>query len=76
MRSTARCRLGVTPEINAACTILIAVVAVASSSASVANKRREVRASWMSRPLNAVIETGLQPRLTNRVLPIRPKRRG
>ena len=37
-------RLGVTPEINAACTLLIAVVAVGVIIASIANKRREVAA--------------------------------
>ncbi len=35
--------LGVTPEINAACTILIAIVAVGVLTASVVNKRREVQ---------------------------------
>ena len=35
-------RLGVTPEINAACTILIGIVAVGVVSASLVTKRREV----------------------------------
>jgi putrescine transport system permease protein len=36
-------RLGVTPEINAACTILIAIVSVGVIAASIVNKRREVQ---------------------------------
>ncbi|EAU43210.1 spermidine/putrescine ABC transporter, permease protein, putative [Fulvimarina pelagi HTCC2506] len=36
-------RLGVTPEINAVCTILIAIVTVGVLSATLVNKRREVR---------------------------------
>lgn len=36
-------RLGVTPEINAACTLLIAIVALGVIAASIANKRREVQ---------------------------------
>ena len=36
-------RLGVTPEINAVCTILIAVVATGVIAASIVNKRREVQ---------------------------------
>lgn len=43
MKIYSQVRLGVTPEINAACTIMIAVVAVGVIAASVANKRREVR---------------------------------
>jgi len=43
MKIYSQVRLGVTPEINAACTILIAVVAVGVIIASVANKRREVQ---------------------------------
>jgi len=35
-------RLGVTPEINAACTILIGVVAAGVIAASIVTKRREV----------------------------------
>ena len=34
-------RLGVTPEINAACTILIAIVTIGVIIASIATKRRE-----------------------------------
>jgi putrescine transport system permease protein len=36
-------RLGVTPEINAVCTLLIAIVAVGVICASVVTKRREVQ---------------------------------
>ena len=36
-------RRGVTPEINAVCTLLIAVVAVGIIIASIANKRREAQ---------------------------------
>ena len=43
MKIYSQVRLGVTPEINAACTILIAVVAVGVIIASIANKRREVQ---------------------------------
>ncbi|WP_404925090.1 ABC transporter permease subunit [Mesorhizobium sp. ORM16] len=43
MKIYSQVRLGVTPEINAACTILIAVVAVGVIVASLANKRREVQ---------------------------------
>ena len=43
MKIYSQVRLGVTPEINAACTILIAVVAVGVIIASLANKRREVQ---------------------------------
>jgi len=43
MKIYSQVRLGVTPEINAACTILIAVVAVGVIGASVVNKRREVQ---------------------------------
>ncbi|TXR48632.1 ABC transporter permease [Phyllobacterium endophyticum] len=43
MRIYSQVRLGVTPEINAACTILIAIVTVGVIIASIANKRREVQ---------------------------------
>jgi putrescine transport system permease protein len=39
MRIYSQARLGVSPEINAACTILIAVVAVAIVTASLVTKR-------------------------------------
>jgi putrescine transport system permease protein len=43
MKIYSQVRLGVTPEINAVCTLLIAVVAVGIIIASVANKRREAQ---------------------------------
>ena len=43
MRIYSQVRLGVTPEINAACTILIGIVATGVLIASVANKRREAQ---------------------------------
>ena len=43
MKIYSQVRLGVTPEINAACTILIAIVAVGVLAASIVNKRREVQ---------------------------------
>jgi putrescine transport system permease protein len=43
MKIYSQVRLGVTPEINAACTILIAIVAIGVLTASVVNKRREVQ---------------------------------
>ena len=36
-------RLGVTPEINAVCTLMIAIVAGGVLAASIVNKRREVQ---------------------------------
>src|SRR6478736_3534023 len=42
MKIYSQVRLGVTPEINAACTILIALVTLGVLAASVASKRREV----------------------------------
>ena len=42
MKIYSQVRLGVTPEINAVCTILIALVATGVVIASVVNKRREV----------------------------------
>ena len=42
MKIYSQVRLGVTPEINAVCTILIAVVAIGVIAASLASKRREV----------------------------------
>ena len=43
MKIYSQVRLGVTPEINAACTLLIAVVAAGVIAASIVNKRREVQ---------------------------------
>ena len=43
MKIYSQVRLGVTPEINAACTILIAIVAVGVIAASIVNKQREVQ---------------------------------
>ena len=43
MKIYSQVRLGVTPEINAACTILIGIVAFGVIIASVVNKRREVQ---------------------------------
>ena len=43
MKIYSQVRLGVTPEINAACSILIAIVATGVIIASVVNKRREVQ---------------------------------
>jgi putrescine transport system permease protein len=43
MKIYSQVRLGVTPEINAVCTILIAIVAVGVIVASLLNKRREVQ---------------------------------
>jgi putrescine transport system permease protein len=43
MKIYSQVRLGVTPEINAVCTILIAIVTTGVVSASIVNKRREVR---------------------------------
>jgi putrescine transport system permease protein len=43
MKIYSQVRLGVTPEINAVCTILIAIVATGVIIASVINKRREVQ---------------------------------
>ncbi|MBB6011506.1 putrescine transport system permease protein [Aquamicrobium lusatiense] len=43
MKIYSQVRLGVTPEINAACTILIAIVSVGVIAASIVNKRREVQ---------------------------------
>ncbi|MBX4860485.1 ABC transporter permease subunit [Rhizobium bangladeshense] len=43
MRIYSRVRLGVTPEINAVCTILIAIVTVGVICASVVTKRREIQ---------------------------------
>jgi putrescine transport system permease protein len=43
MKIYSQVRLGVTPEINAVCTILIAIVAVGVIAASLVNKRREVQ---------------------------------
>ncbi len=42
MKIYSQVRLGVTPEINAVCTILIAIVTVGVIAASLINKRREV----------------------------------
>jgi putrescine transport system permease protein len=43
MKIYSQVRLGVTPEINAACTLMIAIVAAGVLAASVVNKRREVQ---------------------------------
>ncbi len=43
MRIYSQVRLGVTPEINAACTILIGIVAVGVLIVSIMNKRREIQ---------------------------------
>jgi putrescine transport system permease protein len=43
MKIYSQVRLGVTPEINAACTLLIGVVAIGVLIASIANKRREAQ---------------------------------
>ena len=43
MRIYSQVRLGVTPEINAICTILIGIVATGVVAASIINKRREVQ---------------------------------
>jgi putrescine transport system permease protein len=43
MKIYSQVRLGVTPEINAVCTILIAVVAIGVICASVVTKRREIQ---------------------------------
>ena len=43
MKIYSQVRLGVTPEINAACTLMIAVVATGVIAASIVNKRREVQ---------------------------------
>jgi len=43
MKIYSQVRLGVTPEINAVCTILIGVVAMGVVAASLVNKRREVQ---------------------------------
>jgi putrescine transport system permease protein len=43
MKIYSQVRLGVTPEINAACTLLIAFVAVGVVIASLMTKRREVQ---------------------------------
>ena len=43
MKIYSQVRLGVTPEINAACTILIGIVAVGVIAASLVNKRREIQ---------------------------------
>lgn len=43
MKIYSQVRLGVTPEINAACTLLIGLVTLGVIAASVVNKRREVQ---------------------------------
>lgn len=43
MKIYSQVRLGVTPEINAICTLMIAVVAIGVIAASVVNKQREVQ---------------------------------
>ncbi|TWH00608.1 putrescine transport system permease protein [Mesorhizobium sp. J18] len=43
MKIYSQVRLGVTPEINAVCTILIAIVTIGVITAAIVNKRREVQ---------------------------------
>ena len=43
MRIYSQVRLGVTPEINAVCTILIGIVAIGVLIASVVSRRREIQ---------------------------------
>jgi putrescine transport system permease protein len=43
MKIYSQVRLGVTPEINAVCTILIAIVAVGVVATSIITKRREIQ---------------------------------
>jgi putrescine transport system permease protein len=43
MKIYSQVRLGVTPEINAACTLMIGIVAAGVLAASIVNKRREVQ---------------------------------
>ncbi len=43
MKIYSQVRLGVTPEINAVCTLMIAVVATGVIAASIVNKRREIQ---------------------------------
>ncbi len=43
MKIYSQVRLGVTPEINAACTLMIGIVAVGVIAASLVNKRREIQ---------------------------------
>jgi putrescine transport system permease protein len=43
MKIYSQVRLGVTPEINAVCTLLIGIVSLGVIAASLVNKRREVR---------------------------------
>jgi putrescine transport system permease protein len=43
MKIYSQVRLGVTPEINAVCTILIAIVTVGVICASIITKRRELQ---------------------------------
>jgi putrescine transport system permease protein len=43
MKIYSQVRLGVTPEINAACTLLIAVVTAGVIAASIVNKRRDIQ---------------------------------
>jgi putrescine transport system permease protein len=43
MKIYSQVRLGVTPEINAACTLMIGIVAAGVLAASIVNKRREAQ---------------------------------
>ena len=43
MRIYSQVRLGVTPEINAVCTLLIGVVTVGVLAAAIVNKRRDIQ---------------------------------
>ena len=53
MRIYSQVRLGVTPEINAVCTMLIAVVTVGVIIASIVTKRQEVERERAERLANA-----------------------
>jgi putrescine transport system permease protein len=43
MRIYSQVRLGVTPEINAVCTILIGIVTAGVLAAAIVNKRRDIQ---------------------------------
>ena len=43
MRIYSQVRLGVTPEINAVCTLLIAIVTIGVLTAAIVNKRRDLQ---------------------------------
>ncbi|MBO9097328.1 MULTISPECIES: ABC transporter permease [unclassified Rhizobium] len=54
MKIYSQVRLGVTPEINAVCTILIAIVAIGVICASVVTKRREIQRQRDEHAANAL----------------------